>query len=503
MESLWHATASVPSYPPLQTDETADVVIVGAGLTGLTAAVLLAREGRRVIVVEARRIGSGVTGGTTAHITAILDTRYHTIASDFGDDGAKLVADSQLAAIDQIGMLVRDYEIDCDYQRLPGYLYTEKQSDVEMLTQEYEAMKAAGLPVSMQAQPDLPFPIVQAIRVEDQAQFHPLKYLNALAQVATRLGCAIYEQSKVVKIEDNEDGVRVETEGGSVSAGAVFMATHVPPGLNVVDTQVAPYRSYVIACKTAGQYPDGLYWDTEDPYNYTRAYRHNGEQWLIVGGKDHKTGQNDDTNERFAALEAYAREHFAVESISYRWSAQVYEPVDGLGYIGLSPGANHYYYATGYSGNGMTYANVAARLVTDLILNHENPYQDVYSPARIKPVASAADYVRENVNVFSRLIGDRLKREANSFDDVAPGEGKVIRMEGKQIAVYRDADGTVHALSPVCPHMKCIVGWNTAEQTWDCPCHGGRFAADGTWLEGPPMHNLETLNLNQPEPGQD
>ena len=495
MNSLWHKTATAPSYPALTGTTPVDVIVVGAGITGLTAAVLLAREGHHVAILEARRIGSGVTSKTTAHITSILDTRYHTIHSDFGEEGARQAASSLQSAIDQIGALVREYNIDCDFRRVPGFLYTEKQDDVEMLRQEYEVMHELGLPASLVTQLDLPFSVRLGIRVDDQAQFHPLRYLYALAQIATNLGCSIFENSKVTKIEDNENGVRIETENSSVSASAVFMATHIPPGLNVVDTQVAPYRSYVVACKTADQYPLGLFWDTEEPYHYTRVYEQDGERWLIIGGKDHKTGQNENTDASFLELEDYARQHFAVTSVMNRWSAQVYEPVDGLAYIGKSPGAHHYYEATGYSGNGMTYANIAARLVTDLILGRENPYVGLYSPSRIKPVASAADYVRENVNVATRFVADRLKNDADTLAEIQPGEGRVVRLNNQQVAVYRDDAGIVHTLSPVCPHMKCIVGWNKAEHTWDCPCHGGRFTATGDWIEGPPLHNLDTSTL--------
>jgi glycine/D-amino acid oxidase-like deaminating enzyme/nitrite reductase/ring-hydroxylating ferredoxin subunit len=475
------------------------VVIVGAGLTGLTAAALLSEAGQRVAVLEARRIGSGVTGGTTAHLTAVLDTRFHALAAHFGESGAALAARSHQQAIAQVRTLMRQHGIDCDYRTVPGYLYAEAEEQVEEVEREAEALRRAGLSAALVPDPGLPFPVQRAVRIDDQGQFHPLKYLYGLARMLQQRGVALYEQSPVRRIEDNEDGVRIETEYGSLDARAVFMATHIPPGINLVDTLVAPYRSYVLACSVTEPVPQGLYWDTAEPYHYTRTQTEQEQTWLIVGGKDHKTGEETDTDSRFEQLELYARAHFPVDSVAYRWSAQVYEPVDGLAYIGRSPGANHYYYATGYAGNGMTYANVAARLVSDLILGRANPYADLYSPARFKPLASAADFLRENASVVAHRIGDYLRTDAETLDDVAPGEGKVVAWGDDQVAAYRDASGHLHTLSPVCTHLGCRVHWNGAEKTWDCPCHGGRFSATGDWLEGPPMHPLERVEVTEAE----
>lgn len=491
--SLWQATVPQRAYPTLQGDEAADVLIVGAGLTGLTAAALLAQAGKQVIVIDRRDLGGGVTGSTTAHITAILDTRFYQIANDFGSEGAKLAAQSHLEAIEQIAGLVSDYGIDCEFLRVPGCLYTESDRDIDMLHRELDVMLRAGLPVSGLSEVGLPFPIKYAIEVGNQALFNPLKYLYGLADAISGQGVTIYENTAIGDVKEEDGRVWATVEGGSVSAGALIYATHIPPGLKPVDTQVAPYRSYVIACKTDHQYPVGLFWDTARPYNYIRTYHDGEETWLIVGGKDHKTGQEADTQSAYQALERYVRGHFQLRSIEYRWSAQVYEPVDGLAYIGVEPGAERIYYATGYAGNGMTYANVAARLLTDLILDRPTPYAELYSPSRFKPAASITDFVAENVNAAARLIGDRLAEDAEVYGDVANGEGKIVRVNGEQIAAYRDPHGVLHRLSPVCPHMKCIVHWNTAEKSWDCPCHGARYTATGEWIEGPAKHALTKI----------
>lgn len=495
-QSAWMTAASPQAAPPLRENVQVDVAIVGAGLTGITAAILLKNAGKTVAVVDADRIGSGVTGRTTAHITAILDTRYQTIASDFGEDGARLAAQSHQAAIEQVAALVAEKAIDCDFRRVPGYLYTENPQDTPMLEKEVEAARKAGLNASFTEQIPLPISAKSALWLPDQAQFHPLKYLFRLAQDIPGDGSFLFENSCVIDINDGDPCV-VKTETGSVTAQAVIIATHIPPGIHLVDTEAAPYRSYVLAIRTRSDFPDGLYWDTEEPYNYTRWAKIDGERLLIIGGKDHKTGQHNDTTSRYRALEEHARKHFDVESVVYRWSAQVYEPADGLAYIGKSPGAQNVYFASGYSGNGMTYANIAARLMSDLVLGRENPYADLYSPARIKPLASAVDYVKENLNVAAHWIGDRMSKSDDQIAEVRPGEGRIVEVDGRQIAAYRATDGALHTLSPVCTHMGCIVAWNDAESTWDCPCHGGRYKATGERIEGPPKRDLERVDVTQ------
>ena len=487
--------------PALQGAVHVDVAIVGGGITGITAAYLLKQAGKRVAVIEAHRVGAGVTGETTAHISALLDTRYYNIESDFGKDGAKLAAQSQNEAIEQIAHIVRDLQIECDFTRVPVYLYTEQPQAVDEIKQEIEAARRAGLNAAYTEQIPLPFSTKGALWLPDQAQFHPLRYLFQVAAAIPGGGSHIFEHSRIQDIQDGSP-CQVKTEEGSVTADTVIMATNVPPGLHVVDTEVAPYRSYVMALRTDDIIPEGLYWDTEDPYHYIRWANTGGGRVLLVGGYDHKVGQNDDTESAYRALYEYAQRHFQVNAVVGRWSGQTYEPADSLAYIGLSPGAEHVYLATGYGGLGMTYSNVAARLLTDLIMGRPNPYADLYSPARIKPLASAVDFVRENVNVMKRFVGDRLSSEVDSFADIPTGEGRIVGSANAQIAAYRDESGELHMLSPVCPHMKCIVQWNSAEKSWDCPCHGGRFTPTGDWIEGPPAHNLTPVQVKSEQSDQ-
>jgi glycine/D-amino acid oxidase-like deaminating enzyme/nitrite reductase/ring-hydroxylating ferredoxin subunit len=494
--SVWLDTVPETDYPPLSGDISVDVAIVGAGITGLTLATYLKDAGYSVAVIEMRRVGSGVSERTTAHITEIVDGRYQKLIGNFGQTGAQLIAESSSSAIQFIADMVQRKNIDCDFQRVSGYLYTEFDEKVGDIEKEVAAAQKLGIHCELIHDiPLLTFPVKAALRVDNQAQFHPLKYLHALAQDIPNGGSHLFENTHVEKFEDGEP-CRVITNKGTITAKNVVLATHTPIGLNMsLQTRVAPYRSYVIGVHLDSQaIPVGLFWDTEDPYNYIRSYG----DLVIIGGRDHKTGQDDDTEVHYAEIETYARQRFNVRDIAYRWSGQVYEPVDNAPYIGKNPGDEHIYVATGYAGNGMTYGTIAARLLAALLMNRANRWSEVYDPARIKPLASAKEFVRENVNVGFHMVADRLgKADVDSLTEVAPGQGAIVELEGEKVAVYRDPQGAITLLSPECKHMGCLVQWNTAESTWDCPCHGGRYTATGKVIEGPPTSNLEVRMIDE------
>lgn len=496
-DSLWWKTRPAPGGPPLAEDLTVDVAVVGAGLTGLTAATLLAREGLTVAVVEADRIGSGTTGGTSAHVTQVPDRRYRELRSKFGLDDLRSVADSTRAALERIATFVADEGIDCDFERVSAYLYTESRDQVSEIQEEFEAAREAGLPVALARDLALPFPVAAAVCYEDQARFHPTAYALGLAEAARRSGARIFEGSRVIDFEAGEP-CRVRTEGGAVvTARAVILATHTPAGFNLLQTEIEPLRSYVVAARLRGVTPpDGLFWDTDDPYHYTRLQPHAGGPLLVVGGADHKTGHEEETEASYRDLEAYVRDRWPVESIEYRWSSQFYEPIDGLPYIGASPMGKNIYVGTGYSGMGMVFSTLAGMLLTDELVGRANPWLEVYRTTRIKPLAGGPQFLKMNLEVAKDFVKDRVTApKLEDLSEIPPGEGRVVEIGGEKVAVYRSAAGEVHAVSAVCTHAFCLVHWNSAETSWDCPCHGGRYTVRGEVIEGPPVEGLAPVEL--------
>ena len=495
-ESLWRGTHALGGCAPLGGDTTADVAVVGGGISGLTAAVILARAGKRVVLVERDGIGSGETGNTTSHLTEAVDSRYHTLIRDFGEEHAQLAARSSREAIDWIEALVREAGIDCGFERLPGYLYTERKSDVAKLADELDAARRAGCAVTWLDDVPLPFRTHGGIRWDQQAQVHATAYLDGLVKEAVTQGVQVYENTRAVGVHEDEP-CRVETDRGTVRAAHVFVAANVPVNNRVLlHTKIAAYRSYAVAADVAPGYVRGLFWDTNDPYHYTRGQTVNGTTYLIVGGEDHRTGAKTDTEECYEHLFAYARLRFGVSETRFRWSGQIIEPVDGLPFIGRNAVSQRVYVATGYAGNGMTFGTLAGMIVGDLIQGRTNPYEELYDATRIKPLAAAYDYVAENVPFPAHLITDRLtslNAEDRAIQALKPKEGGIFDSDEGKIAVCRDRHGVVHGCSAVCTHLGCDVAWNTAEQTWDCPCHGSRFSPDGTVINGPAVSDLRRL----------
>ncbi|MEZ0332872.1 MAG: FAD-dependent oxidoreductase [Gemmatimonadales bacterium] len=489
-DSLWMATVPPRVLPPLAEDQRADVAVIGAGIAGITTAYLLALEGRRVVVLEDGAVGGGETGRTTAHLSNALDDRYHVLERLHGQEGARLAAASHAAAIDRIESIVGAEKIECDFRRLDGYLFVPPDESLDILDAEFEAARRAGLrdvrmvpraPVaSFDSGPCLLFP--------RQAQFHPLAYLDALVRAIQRRGGRIFGDTHVTGVEAWPPAVVSTEDGHTVTADFVVCATNTPIiDWLVIHSKQAPYRTFAIGAPVPPDtVPAALYWDTADPYHYVRLH---GDM-LIVGGEDHKTGQEDDAYDRFAYLETWTRERFAVGEVEYEWSGQVMEPVDGLGYIGRNPSdKRHILVATGDSGHGMTHGTIAGILLTDLIHDRPNPWEMLYDPSR-KSVRSAAEYVKENVNVAKQYLDYVSPGEVSSVDEIRPGHGALVRHGLAKLAVYRDEHGALHARSAVCPHLGCIVHWNSLEGTWDCPCHGSRFGTDGRVLNGPAASGL-------------
>ncbi|HTG32960.1 MAG TPA: FAD-dependent oxidoreductase [Thermoanaerobaculia bacterium] len=493
----WDTVKEEPEYPALDGDARVDVAIVGAGITGLTAARLLVREGKRVAVLDQGRVGGGTTGGTTAHVTQVPDLRYRELRSKWGLEDLRTVVDSSRAALERIASFVEEDVIDCDFVRIPAYLYTELPDELSSLEEEAETAREAGMAATLVREVPLPFPVAAVVRYEDQARFHPLKYLASLARTVHLNGGRIYEGTRVLEVEAGEP-CRVRTERGTVVADTVLFATHTPAGFSLLHAELEPYRSYVMGVKLrGGEPPEGLFFDTADPYNYTRRQG----DLLIVGGKDHKTGEDHKPEESYRALEEYVRQRWEVESIDYRWSAQFYDPPDGLPMIGRAVTSKHVFLATGYSGTGMVFGTLGGMLLADFALRRENPWAQVYRPSRIKPLAAGPQVVKMTIESGVAFVKDRFTiPKIEGVSEIPVGEGRVVEIGGERAAVYRDESGAVRAVSPVCTHAGCLVHWNSAEKSWDCPCHGSRFATDGGVLEGPAVKGLEPVSIPAPTP---
>jgi glycine/D-amino acid oxidase-like deaminating enzyme/nitrite reductase/ring-hydroxylating ferredoxin subunit len=505
--SVWMHGIDVPPTTSLASDRTCDVCIVGAGLAGLTTAYMLTLEGKSVVVLESKEIGSGETGRTTAHLSNALDDRYHNLIKQHGEKKARLAAESHTAAIRRIEEIIKTEKIDCDFERIPGYLFQLPGRDPGLLDQELEAVRTLGFAdvVKLQQTPVASLSGGPCLSFPNQAVFHPLKYLAGLARAIQDRDGQIFTDSHVVSFEKTEAIHRIKTKAGfTVTANQVVVATNTPVNDWVtIHTKQAPYRTYVVGFRVLpGNLPNALFWDDADPYHYIRLVKdiHPDSQLgqepdynvLIVGGEDHKTGQEENEQERLDCLEQWVREKFPMAGdLLYRWSGQVMEPVDGMAFIGRNPGEDHVYIATGDSGHGMTHSTIAGILITDLILERPNAWVPLYDPARVSVnLQSGGEFLKENLNVVAQYKDYITPGEVTDAGQVAPGGGSVIRKGMAKVAVYCDLEGVRHEMSAVCPHLGCIVHWNTVEKSWDCPCHGSRFDAQGQVLSGPALEGL-------------
>ena len=481
---------------PLEGTHEVDVAVVGAGITGLTAAHVLARSNLKVAVLDSRTVGSGETERTSAHLTELVDTRYHTLIGRFGRAGAQLVAWAQHLAIDSLATLIDQWSVPADFSRVTGYLYAETADQVDELRKELEACQSFGITASWTDDCPLPFATKGALKVERQAQFNPTPYVRALARTFVADGGLLHENSPVISVEDGSP-CEVKTANGSLRARSVILATHVPI-LNrvLLQTKLAAYRSYAIAAPLVRQgIASGLFWDMQTPYHYIRSHVIDGRAHLIVGGEDHRVGaEAGDEPQAFERLEAYVQEKFAgrVLEPSHRWSGQILESVDGLPLVGRDAAAKHVFVATGFAGNGITWGTLAGFVLADLLRDIENPWQELLDATRIKPLAGAKAFLTENVAFPQHYLLDRLKaaKPEEGLTALSPGQGDVFRIRGERMAVYKDPSGQLSACSAVCPHLGCLVHWNPSERSWDCPCHGSRFEPHGAVLNGPALTAL-------------
>jgi glycine/D-amino acid oxidase-like deaminating enzyme/nitrite reductase/ring-hydroxylating ferredoxin subunit len=494
--SVWMDTTKMPTFPSLEEDLSCDVCIVGAGIVGLTTAYHLVKEGADVVVLDDGPVCGGETSRTTAHLTCVLDDRFQWLERVHGERAVRESTASHAAAIDRIEEIVREEGIACEFKRLPGYLLLGRTDAPDFLDRELEAAHRAGLPSARKLDrvPDLTWDSGPCLEFPLQATFHPLKYLAAVTRAITRGKGRIFTGTHVESIEGRPRRPRVKTRAkNEVTANAVVVATNSPISDYVVThLKMAPYRTYVIGARVPkDSVPPALVWDTDDPYIYVRTTSlDETSDLLLVGGEDHKTGQKDDAEDRFRRLEEWTRRRYTmVRSVEYRWSGQVMEPADGFAMIGANPdGAENVYLATADSGQGITHGTIAGMLLADLAQGRENPWSELYDPKR-KPLGAVKEMIRENLNVAVQY-GDWITPGEGSFDEIPRGQGRLVRMGTHKVAAYRDEKGLLHLRDAACTHLKCIVDWNSAEKSWDCPCHGSRFDAEGRVLNGPALADL-------------
>jgi glycine/D-amino acid oxidase-like deaminating enzyme/nitrite reductase/ring-hydroxylating ferredoxin subunit len=499
LESLWQN--EMPDYVAqpyqLNNNDTFDAVIVGGGITGITTALFLQQAGKKCLLAEAHSLGFGTTGGTTAHINTLLDKSYDLIIRDFGEKDAQLIAEGCRQAVDLIKTNVLRYSIDCDYSEHNAILFAQDEKQEKQLKDLMEGTHKAGISIEYTASNQLPVPFTKAAMVGGQASFHPAKYIYGIAKAFEAAGGIIMQQCRVVDVKEDLP-LTIKTSLGEVRALDIIYATHIPPGVNLLHFRCAPYRSYAMAVTlNDDNYPTELVYDMYDPYHYYRTQVVNGKKYLVFGGEDHKTAHEENTSMCFTRLEAYGRKYFDIGEVAFRWSSQYFEPADGLPYIGHLPGhEEHFYVATGYSGNGIPLGTLSAILLCDMLTGSDNPLHEVLDPNRIKPVAGFVNFVKEAADVVGILTKSISPgKKIDSIVELAPGEARVVQHEGESIALYKDENGLLHAVNPACTHIKCSVAWNAAEQSWDCPCHGSRFSADGEMLTGPARKNLSPITM--------
>jgi glycine/D-amino acid oxidase-like deaminating enzyme/nitrite reductase/ring-hydroxylating ferredoxin subunit len=501
-QSLWLASTDETAYPSLGSGIEVDVVVIGGGITGLTTALLLKREGRSVAVLESHRIAEGVSGYTTAKVSSQHGLIYADLVKSFGEDGARAYGASNEAAKEWIADLIETEKIDCDFERRYHCVYSEDPAELEHLESEANAALTLGLPASFVHELPLPFPVAGGVRFEDQAQFHPRKYLLHMAALVDGDGSFIFENTRCTGVHEG-DVCTVETERGDIRASHVVVASHYPfLDRGLFFARMAPYRSYCLAAALdPHDIPDGMFISEGSETRSLRSAHEEGTSLLLVGGEGHKVGQEPDTEGCYRRLEGWAEKHFPIRSFRYRWSTQDNVTVDKVPFIGrLRRSSKNLYLGTGYGKWGMTNGTVAAMILRDAILERHNEWASLYDPHRVKPVAQAKEFVSENLNVAQHFIGDRLNPpDIKEPDDLEEGEGAIVRAHGRRAAAYRDDNGRLETFSHVCTHLGCYVRWNPAEKSFDCPCHGSRYDRRGRVIQGPAVRDLPPRELGQVE----
>jgi glycine/D-amino acid oxidase-like deaminating enzyme/nitrite reductase/ring-hydroxylating ferredoxin subunit len=501
-EPIW-MEASLPTFAPLDRDIDVDVVVVGGGLTGVTTAYLLRSEGLRVALIERDRVAAADTGHTTAHLTYVTDYRLSELVEHFGEEAAKAFWNAGAAAIDQIERIIAETGAECDFRRVPGYLHEPvsiagaKARGKELESLKKDAALARSLGFDAEFVAEIPLIERAGVHFSNQAKFHPRKYLKALLRAIPGNGSYVFEHTAFESVED--EPFAVIANGKRIRCDYLVLATHNPLmgrknafGAALFQTKLSLYTSYVLGARLPlGSVPEALFWDTRDPYDYLRVDTHADHQYVIFGGEDVKTGQEEDIHQLYGRLENRLHHYLPNAQITHRWLGQVVETDDGLPFIGEN--TERQFIATGFCGNGFTLGTVSAVMARDRLMNRQNAWVDLFRVDRKPFHGGIWRYVSENVDFPKFFVRDRFAKAEGDLNDVPAGQGRIITLDGDKVAAYRSEQGEVLLCSPVCTHMKCLVGWNDADKTWDCPCHGSRFHPDGRVHSGPAEEPLEVI----------
>ena len=488
--SLWLATSDWPEFPPLRGDMAAQAVVVGSGITGLTAARLLTEEGLTVALIDSGRLCSGVTAFTTAKVTALQSTIYSELTDSWGKEVAATYAAANLAGLDRIRRSVEGDQIDCDLRSAPAYTYSESAASVEKIEAEVVAAQRAGLQVSFTSRSELPYEIAGAVRLDDQARFHPRRYCQGLLRGILARGGAVFEHTRAIDIDHRVGSVT--TDRGVISAAVIVIASHIPfVNTGAYFARMTASRSYAVAFRSDHPPLEGMYISVDEP---TRSLRAAATGLTLVGGEGHPVGQDEDTKDRYRALESWSAERFGADGVDYRWSAHDYRSADGLPFVGPIGASGRVFMATGFAKWGMANASTAAAIMVDLAMGRPNQFAPIFDSKRLGLKQGAPGILRAAADMAKSRVGERILHPPKlDVGDLGPGEGDVVSRDGRKAAVFREEDGSMHAVSPFCTHLGCQLELNTAERTWDCPCHGSRFDLDGHVIHGPAVDDLAPI----------